>query len=71
MSNNVIIKYLRVSYVKKVDAFIMVVELLKTAILFMAFNINLTTCPFMCAEYDFMRRSEFIVNINSVTLISI
>ena len=56
---------------KKVDAFRMVVELLKTAILFMASNINLNNFPFMGAEYDFMRRSEFIVNINSVTLISI
>ena len=56
---------------KKVDAFRMVVELLKTAILFMASNISLTTFPFMDAEYDFMRRLEFMVYKNSVTLISI
>ena len=56
---------------KKVDAFRMVVELLKTAIVFMASNINLNNFPFMGAEYDFMRSLEFMVNINFMTPISI
>ena len=55
---------------KKLEAFRTVSELLKTAVLFMSSNINLTTFQFMDDKYDFMRRLESMV-INSVTLISI